>query len=75
MEQIAVEIIAQRAAEKIEPGEEIIPVTKEVLHSVFRQWKIQNDQLVLAVKDLDKRIITEFGTYPRGGWTLFKLES
>jgi P4 family phage/plasmid primase-like protien len=60
---------------KIEGGDEITPVTKEVLHSVFRQWKIQNDQIALAVKDLDKRIITEFGTYPRGGWTLFKLES
>ena len=48
-------------------------VTKETLRSVFKNWKIQNEQMTLNMSDLEKRIIELYGKYPKGGWANFKI--
>jgi len=59
---------------EVDPGEEIDPVMKQDLKNIFRRWKDQNDQKALSPADLEKRIETQFGKYPRGGWTNIKIE-
>lgn len=59
--------------EIFESGDEVHSVSKETLRSVFKQWKIQNEQIVLSPSDLEKRIIEQFGKYPKGGWTNFRV--
>jgi len=69
--------IARFIAEKIstlEEGEEPVGVDKPTLKRVFKQWKDESDQKSLAPSDLEKRVIAQFGAYPRGGWVNFKLE-
>jgi len=68
--------IARFISEKIEiyeAGDEVRQVTRETLRSVFKQWKIHNEQLTLSVADVEKRIIEQFGKYPRGGWSNFRI--
>jgi P4 family phage/plasmid primase-like protien len=64
--------IARFIAEKIGQSEEDI-VTKEVLRSAFKQWKVQNEQMSLSPSDLEKRIIELYGKYPKGGWPGFRI--
>jgi phage/plasmid-associated DNA primase len=59
--------------EIFESGDEVHSVSKETLRSVFKQWKIQNEQIVLSPSDLEKRIVEQFGKYPKGGWTNFRV--
>ena len=69
--------IAKFISEKIsewEPGTEVIPVDKQTLRRVFKQWKDENDQRNLVILDLEKRMEQLFGKPPRGGWTNIKLE-
>jgi hypothetical protein len=54
-------------------GDEVQPVLKAQLQSVFKQWKIQNENLALSVSDLVKRVTEKYGKYPAGGWTNFRL--
>ena len=54
-------------------GDEIVPVLKSQLQSVFKLWKLQNENLALSVSDLVKRITEKHGKYPGGGWTSFKM--
>jgi P4 family phage/plasmid primase-like protien len=69
--------IAKFIADRLAPweeGDEVRAVSRESLLSVFKQWKIQNEQLSLTVSDLQKRVEEKFGKYPRGGgWTKFRL--
>ena len=70
--------IAKFMSERIsefEAGAEVIPVDKQTLKRVFKQWKDENDQRSLNVLDLEKRMEQLFGVYPRGGWTNIKLEN
>jgi hypothetical protein len=53
-------------------GDEVQPVLKAQLQSVFKQWKIQNENM-LSVSDLVKRVTEKYGKYPAGGWTNFRL--
>jgi putative DNA primase/helicase len=69
--------IAKFISERIsdwEPGTDVVPVDKQTLRRVFKQWKDENDQRSLAILDLEKRIEQLFGKPPRGGWTNIKLE-
>lgn len=68
--------IARFISEKVEvyeAGDEVRQVTREMLRSVFKQWKIHNEQISLAISDVEKRITEQFGKYPRGGWTNFRI--
>jgi P4 family phage/plasmid primase-like protien len=68
--------IARFMSEKIgtyEAGDEVQQVTKEALRSVFKQWKIQNEQMSLTPSDLEKRIVELYGKYSKGGWTTFRI--
>jgi len=68
--------IAKFLSERVqvfEAGDEVFPVPKEQLQSVFKQWKLQNEQLSLSVSDLIKRVTEQYGKYPRGGWTNFRI--
>lgn len=69
--------IAKFISEKIrmvEDGEEITQLDKTRLRRVFKQWKDENDQRTLIAIDMEKRMETLYGKYPRGGWTNIKLE-
>jgi hypothetical protein len=48
-------------------------ITKSILSSVFKIWKIQNEISSLSITDLEKRIIEKFGKLPGGGWKNFKI--
>lgn len=64
--------IAKFISEKIVPykdGDVVAPVDKTTLKKVFRQWKEDNDLRSLSPAELEKRVIKENGTYPKGGWT------
>jgi len=65
--------VAKFISEKIEKSDGVEAVTKPQLHSVFKQWKIQNEQNTLTVKELHARIIEKYGKYPENGWTNFRL--
>jgi len=61
--------------EKLESCEQGELLTKAQLQSVFKQWKIHNEQLSLTLPELSKRIIEKYGKLtPDGGWTNFKLK-
>jgi P4 family phage/plasmid primase-like protien len=64
--------IAKFISEKIEDGEG--SVVKAQLQSVFKQWKIQNEQVTLSLPDLTKRLTEKYGKMPTGGWTNFRLK-
>jgi P4 family phage/plasmid primase-like protien len=69
--------IAKFVSEKIVPledGDPVIQVDKTTLRRVFKQWKDENDQRSLLPLDLEKRLEVQFGKYPRGGWSNFKLD-
>ena len=61
-------------SEKTELCEEGEPLIKAQLQSVFKQWKIQNEQVGLSLPDLTKRLIEKYGKMPPNGWTNFKLK-
>ena len=70
--------IARFISEKvtaIEEGDAITQIDKTTLKRVFKMWKDDNDQRGLNPADLEKRLETQFGKYPRGGWTNFKLDA
>ena len=69
--------IAKFIAEKIaswEEGDPVVQIDKPTLKRVFKIWKDENDLKLLSPVDLEKRIESQFGKYPRGGWTNFKLD-
>lgn len=57
------------------PGEPPEPVSKPRVTDTFREWKRSNEVLKGNVDELMKRIEAQFGKYPRGGWTNFRLGS
>jgi P4 family phage/plasmid primase-like protien len=59
--------------EEFKAGDEVQPVLKAQLQSVFKQWKMANENLSLSVSDLVKRVTEKYGKYPAGGWTNFRL--
>jgi P4 family phage/plasmid primase-like protien len=68
--------IAKFIEDKIVPvgaGEEIVQVRKEAVRALFRQWKIVNECMSIQPIELEKRLIAQFGAYPKGGWTNFRL--
>ena len=70
--------IAKFIAEHIKDvpaGEEIQPLMKQELKSVFKRWRDANDQKTLSPIDLEKRMEAAFGKYPRGGWTHIRLDT
>jgi P4 family phage/plasmid primase-like protien len=71
--------IAKFIAERIVPIDEMdqdenTRVDKNELKRMFKQWKDENDQRMLTVAELDKRIEAQFGKSPRAGWKNFKLD-
>jgi P4 family phage/plasmid primase-like protien len=58
---------------KTDDDDEPSLITKDILRSVFKIWKIQNELTSLSITDLEKRIIEKFGKSPRGGWLNFKI--
>lgn len=69
--------IAKFMAEKVLPleeGDQITQIDKTTLRRIFKQWKDENDQRTLQPVDLEKRIEQQYGVYPRGGWTNFKID-
>ncbi len=69
--------IAKFMSEKILPleeGDEIVQIDKATLRRVFKQWRDENDQRTLQVAELEKRMESQFGKLPRGGWTNFKID-
>ena len=65
--------IARFMNEKIQESESESGITKSILSSVFKIWKIQNELTSLSITDLEKRIIEKFGKAPCGGWKNFKI--
>ena len=65
--------IARFMNEKIQESESESGITKSILSSVFKIWKIQNELTSLSITDLEKRIIEKFGKSPWGGWKNFKI--
>jgi P4 family phage/plasmid primase-like protien len=65
--------ISERVRE-VEEGEDIAQLDKTRLRRAFKQWKDDNDQRMLVAIDMEKRMETMFGKYPRGGWTNIKLD-
>jgi P4 family phage/plasmid primase-like protien len=68
--------IARFMSEKLaglDPDDEIKKITKESIRSVFKQWKVQNDQAALSAADMEKRLVALYGNPPRGGWDTFKI--
>ena len=65
--------ISERVRE-VEQGEEITQLDKTHLRRAFKLWKDDNDQRMLVAIDMEKRMETMFGKYPRGGWTNIKLD-
>jgi putative DNA primase/helicase len=59
---------------EVKEGDEIEPVTKVELKSVFKRWRDQNDLKTLSPSDLEKRVEATHGKYPRGGWTCIKID-
>lgn len=57
------------------PGEAPETVLKQRIADTFREWKRSNEVIKGSVDELMKRIETQFGKYPRGGWTNFRLGS
>jgi P4 family phage/plasmid primase-like protien len=69
--------IAKFMSEKILPleeGDPIVQIDKTILRRIFKQWKDENDQRSLQPPELEKRMEQQYGKYPRGGWTNFKLD-
>jgi P4 family phage/plasmid primase-like protien len=69
--------IAKFISEKIvsiEDDDPVVQVDKPTLRRVFKQWKEENDQRSLLPLDLEKRLEAQFGKYPKGGWSNFKIE-
>jgi P4 family phage/plasmid primase-like protien len=69
--------IAKFMSDKISPlveGDEIVQVDKTSLKRVFKMWMSDND-LRLSPADMEKRFEAQYGKYPRGGWTNFKMET
>jgi len=69
--------IAKFMSDKISPlveGDEIVQVDKTTLKKVFKMWLSDND-LRLSPADMEKRFEAQYGKYPRGGWTNFKLDN
>jgi P4 family phage/plasmid primase-like protien len=54
--------------------EDDMKVDRNTLRRVFKQWKDENEQKMLSVADLEKRIELQYGKMPKGGWTKFKIE-
>jgi P4 family phage/plasmid primase-like protien len=70
--------IAKFITEKVsewQTGDPVLQVDKQTLRRIFKQWKDENDKKTLSVADLEKRIEAQYGAYPRGGWTNFKIEN
>jgi P4 family phage/plasmid primase-like protien len=67
--------IAERivSIEKDEQDETNV-VDKSELKRTFKQWKDENDQRMLTVAELEKRIETQFGKPTRGAWKNFKID-
>lgn len=69
--------IAKFMSECISPvqeGDEIIQIDKTTLKRKFKTWMDDNAIRNLSPIELEKRIEAQFGKYPRGGWTKFKLQ-
>lgn len=66
-----------RSTQENEEG--IIPVRKEALTEVFRNWRVQNEEMRVRLQDLLKRIEAAYGKYPKGnrsvqgGWRNFQI--
>lgn len=64
--------VSERLAQ-LEDGDDITQVDKPTLRRIFKQWKDENDQRKITPSDMEKRVESTFGRYPRGGWTNIKL--
>jgi phage/plasmid-associated DNA primase len=69
--------IAKFISDKLIPlkeGDQITQVDTSTLKRMFKSWKDDNDQKSLSPSDMVKRVETQFGRYPRGGWTTFRID-
>jgi P4 family phage/plasmid primase-like protien len=70
--------LAKFISEKIVPIEDddpVVQVDKTTLRRIFKQWKDENDQRSLQPAELEKRLEGQFGKYPKGGWSNFKIDA
>ena len=68
--------IAKFISEKLKlwaEGNDIQQVDKASLRRTFKTWKEDNDQRTLVPADMEKRVISMFGPYPKNGWTNITL--
>ena len=65
--------IAKFISEKL-VVEEGVPVEKPILKRLFKTWKDENDLRDLKPIDMERRVETMFGKYPKGGWTSFRID-
>jgi P4 family phage/plasmid primase-like protien len=69
--------IAKFISDKLIPlkeGDQITQVDTSTLKRMFKAWKDDNDQKSLSPSDMVKRVESQFGKYPRGGWTTFRID-
>lgn len=59
----------------IQEGDDVVHVDKQTLRKAFKTWKDVNDQRSLLPADMEKKVELQFGKFPRGGWTNFKLNT
>lgn len=64
--------ITEKTTKYIE-GEQVIEVSKQILRSTFRSWKITNEYPNLNPAELEKRLNEVYGPCKRTGWTGFKI--
>jgi P4 family phage/plasmid primase-like protien len=66
--------IAKFISEKIIVEEGGNPVEKPMLKRLFKTWKDENDMRDLTATDMERRVETMFGKYPKTGWTTFRID-
>jgi phage/plasmid-associated DNA primase len=58
----------------LKEGDEILQIDTTTLKRAFKSWKDDNDQKSLSPSDMVKRVENQFGKYPRGGWSNFRMD-
>lgn len=58
----------------LKEGDEIVQIDTTTLKRAFKSWKDDNDQKSLSPSDMVKRVENQFGKYPRGGWSNFRMD-
>lgn len=65
--------ISEKTVALSEDDEDVFGVTKDAIRKCFKAWKSENDQPMVQWAELEKRIVAQYGGYPKGGWKTFRM--